>query len=253
MSISSEQLCQGLNCSKPATLQCPTCLKLGIPNSFFCSQTCFKENWGTHKAIHKIAALANGAPGEAGGSDPWPGFKYSGPLRPLYPLSPFRAVPDHIQKPDYAETGIPYSEQNIRSSSTIEVLPKSDIDILRNVCKLAREVIDIGIAAVKVGVTTDEIDRIIHEATIERGGYPSPLNYNGFKKSCCTSVNEVICHGVPDMRPLKDGDIVNLDVSLYKDGFHSDLNETVAVGNVDADGLRLIKNARECLEKAIAL
>jgi methionyl aminopeptidase len=102
-------------------------------------------------------------------------------------------------------------------------------------------------------VTTDEIDRIIHEATIERGGYPSPLNYNGFKKSCCTSVNEVICHGVPDMRPLKDGDIVNLDISVYKDGFHSDLNETVPVGNVDANGLRLIKNARECLEKAIAM
>jgi methionyl aminopeptidase len=109
------------------------------------------------------------------------------------------------------------------------------------------------VAAVKVGVTTDEIDRIIHEATIERGGYPSPLNYNGFKKSCCTSVNEVICHGVPDMRPLKDGDIVNLDVSVYKDGFHSDLNETVPVGNVDANGLRLIKNARECMEKAIAM
>lgn len=101
-------------------------------------------------------------------------------------------------------------------------------------------------------MTTDEIDRIIHEATIERGGYPSPLNYNGFKKSVCTSVNEVICHGVPDMRPLRDGDILNLDVSVYKDGFHSDLNETVTVGNVDATGLKLIKNARECLDKAIA-
>ena len=101
-------------------------------------------------------------------------------------------------------------------------------------------------------MTTDEIDRIIHEATIERGGYPSPLNYNGFKKSVCTSVNEVICHGVPDMRPLRDGDILNLDVTVYKDGFHADLNETIAVGNVDANGLRLIKNAREGLEKAIA-
>ncbi|KAF9108118.1 Methionine aminopeptidase 1 [Mortierella sp. AM989] len=253
MSTSSEQLCQGLNCSKPAALQCPTCLKLGIPNSFFCSQTCFKENWGTHKAIHKIAALANGPSAEGGGSDPWPGFKYSGSLRPVYPLSPRRDVPAHIQKPDYADTGIPLSEQNIRSSSTIEVLPKKDIDVLRKVCKIAREVIDIGVAAVKAGVTTDEIDRIIHDATIERGGYPSPLNYNGFKKSCCTSVNEVICHGIPDMRPLKDGDIVNLDVTVYKDGFHADLNETVPVGNVDADGQRLIKNARECLEKAIAM
>ncbi|KAG0345802.1 Methionine aminopeptidase 1 [Podila humilis] len=253
MATSSEQICQGMNCSKPATLQCPSCLKLNIPNSFFCSQSCFKDNWATHKAIHKIAAMANGPPGEAGGSDPWPGYKYSGTLRPVYPLSSRRAVPDNIQKPDYAETGIPLSEQNIRSSSTIEVLPNEDIDVLRKVCQIAREVIDIGVAAVKVGVTTDEIDRIIHEATIERGGYPSPLNYNGFKKSCCTSVNEVICHGVPDMRPLKDGDIVNLDVTVYKDGFHADLNETVPVGNVDANGLRLIKNARECLEKAIAM
>ena len=102
-------------------------------------------------------------------------------------------------------------------------------------------------------MTSDEIDRIIHEATIERGGYPSPLNYLGYKKSCCISVNEVICHAVPDQRPFRDGDIVNLDVSVYKDGFHSDLNETVPVGNVDANGLRLIKNARECLEKAIAM
>ena len=73
---------------------------------------------------------------EAGGSDPWPGYKYSGPLRPVYPLSPRRAIPDHIQKPDYAETGIPLSEQNIRSSSTIEALPKQDIDALRKVCKV---------------------------------------------------------------------------------------------------------------------
>jgi methionyl aminopeptidase len=93
----------------------------------------------------------------------------------------------------------------------------------------------------------------VHEAIIERGGYPSTLNYNGYKKSCCTSVNEVICHGIPDQRELKDGDIVNLDVSIFKDGFHSDLDETVAVGNVDDAGLRLIKTARECLDKAIAI
>ncbi|KAK3824862.1 MAG: MetAP 1 [Benniella sp.] len=248
MASLSGQTCQGANCSKPASLQCPNCLKLGIPNSFFCSQDCFKSNWATHKSIHKLVALASG-----GGSNPWPSFKFSGSLRPMYPLSPRRAVPSHIQKPDYADTGIPLSERSIRGSATIQVLPKDDIDQLRKVCKIAREVIDIGVAAVKIGITTDEIDRIIHDATIERGGYPSPLNYNGFPKSCCTSVNEVICHGIPDQRPLKDGDIVNLDVTVYKDGFHADLNETVPVGNVDDDGLRLIKTARECLEKAIAL
>lgn len=104
----------------------------------------------------------------------------------------------------------------------------------------------------KPGVTTDEIDRVIHEATIARGAYPSTLNYNGYKKSCCISVNEVICHGIPDQRPLQEGDIVNLDVSLFKDGFHSDLNETMPVGKVDDEASRLIKTTRECLENAIA-
>ncbi|KAK3815185.1 MAG: Metap1 protein [Benniella sp.] len=250
--VLSEQRCQGLNCGKPASLQCPKCLTLGIPNSYFCAQSCFKDNWGTHKAVHKIAALADG-PADQGGTDPWPGYKYTGALRPHYPLSPLRVVPDHIARPDYAETGIPLSEYKVRRSNTIEALSPEDIDKMRVVCRLAREALDIGLAAVKVGVTTDEIDRIVHEAIIERGGYPSTLNYNGYKKSCCTSVNEVICHGIPDQRELKDGDIVNLDVSIFKDGFHSDLDETVAVGNVDDAGLRLIKTARECLDKAIAI
>ncbi|KAF9994987.1 Methionine aminopeptidase 1 [Entomortierella chlamydospora] len=250
--MASEQLCQGLNCGKPATLQCPSCLKLGIPNSYFCSQSCFRENWATHKAVHKIASLANGPPAEEGGSDPWPGFKYSGSIRPHYPLSPRRSVPDSIVKPDYAETGIPLSEVNVKRSAMIETLSPEDIDKMRHVCQLAREVLDIGLAAIRVGVTTDEIDRVVHEACIERGAYPSSLNYNGFKKSCCTSVNEVICHGVPDQRPLRDGDIVNLDVGLYKDGFHADLDDTVAIGNVDDAGLKLIKTTRECLDKAIA-
>ncbi|KAF9945441.1 Methionine aminopeptidase 1 [Mortierella alpina] len=79
------------------------------------------------------------------------------------------------------------------------------------------------------------------------------MNYNGYTKSCCTSVNEVICHGIPDQRKLKDGDIFNLDVSVYKDGFHSDLNETITIGAVDETGVRLVKTARECLEKAMAM
>ena len=104
--------------------------------------------------------------------------------------------------------------------------------------------------AVGVGVTTDEIDRVVHEATIDRECYPSPLNYYQvcltpgliklfpdlgcrrlqFPKSCCTSVNEVICHGIPDMRPLQDGDIVNIDVTIYHRSYHGDLNETLFVG-----------------------
>lgn len=111
--------------------------------------------------------------------------------------------------------------------------------------------LDIGAKAVRVGVTTDEIDRIIHEATIERNCYPSPLNYSGFPKSCCTSVNEVICHGIPDKRPLENGDIVNLDITCYYNGFHGDLNETLFVGNVDDASKELVKTAYECMMAAI--
>lgn len=112
--------------------------------------------------------------------------------------------------------------------------------------------LDIAGRAVAVGVTCDEIDRVVHEATIARGAYPSPLNYYLFPKSVCTSVNEVICHGIPDMRPLADGDIVNLDISVYKDGYHADLNETFLVGNVDHDGVNLVRVAYESLGAAIA-
>ncbi len=107
--------------------------------------------------------------------------------------------------------------------------------------------------AVRVGVTTDEIDRVVHDACIERNCYPSPLNYQGFPKSCCTSVNEVVCHGIPDKRPLEDGDILNIDVSVFHDGVHGDLNDTVPVGNVDSRGLALIECARESLNQAISV
>ncbi|KAK5097521.1 Methionine aminopeptidase 1 [Lithohypha guttulata] len=126
---------------------------------------------------------------------------------------------------------------------------------MRKSCKLAREVLDIVGAAVKPGVTTDKLDEICHNACIERNSYPSPLNYNSFPKSICTSVNEVICHGIPDQRPLEDGDIVNLDVSLWFEGYHSDLNETYYVGEkarTNPDLVRLVETTRQCLDLAIA-
>lgn len=95
---------------------------------------------------------------------------------------------------------------------------------------MARRALDVGHAAVKVGVTTEEIDRVIHEFIINNDAYPSPMNYHHFFRSCATSVNEVICHGIPDLRPLEEGDIVNVDVTVYKNGFHADLNETFCVG-----------------------
>lgn len=127
--------------------------------------------------------------------------------------------------------------------------------------------------ACAVGVTTAELDRIVHEACLERDCYPSPLNYYQFPASCCTSVNEVICHGIPDKRPLEDGDLCNgnyystncccflfikniivcctVDVTVYHRGFHGDLNETFFVGNVKPEIKKLVQVTYECLSKAI--
>jgi methionyl aminopeptidase len=140
-----------------------------------------------------------------------------------------------MQKPDYATDpkGYPYSEMTLRGSTKIETLNAEQIEKMKVVCRLGREVLEEGAKMIKVGTTTDEIDRVVHDACMERNCYPSPLNYYQFPKSCCTSVNEVICHGIPDQYELRDGDICNIDVSVYHDGFHSDLNETYCVGNVD--------------------
>ena len=217
---------------------------MGLKDSFYCSQTCFADNWNDHKRAHTSNSKYN----------PWPQFHYTGSLRPIYPLSSPRLVPDSIMKPDYANdpNGYPRSEMAIKGSSQIKVLNSSQIEKMKKVCSISREVLEEGIKVAKVGATTDEIDRVIHDACIERNSYPSPLNYYNFPKSCCTSLNEVICHGIPDQYELKDGDILNIDVSVFHNGFHGDLNETLPIGNVDARGLELVQTTRECLDLAIA-
>uniref|UniRef100_A0A914DZX0 Methionine aminopeptidase n=1 Tax=Acrobeloides nanus TaxID=290746 RepID=A0A914DZX0_9BILA len=120
--------------------------------------------------------------------------------------------------------------------------------------RLGREVLDEAARAIAPGVTTDEIDRVVHEACIERECYPSPLGYYKFPKSVCTSVNEVICHGIPDMRPLENGDLCDVDVTVYHRGFHGDLNETFFVGDkVSEDKRKLVQVTYECLQQAIEL
>ncbi|QIW97729.1 hypothetical protein AMS68_003247 [Peltaster fructicola] len=245
ITVDNTKKCLGDDCSNDAgSLQCPTCQKIG-KESFFCSQDCFKRNWPTHKSMHK--AQNNGF------FNPYPAYPFTGKLRPSYPLSPRREVPDRIQKPDYASSGIPKSEQNIVRRNKLQVLDKKEQEGMRKVCRLAREVLDIAAREVKPGVTTDHIDAVVHKACMERDSYPSPLNYCHFPKSVCTSPNEVICHGIPDNRPLQDGDIVNIDVTLYHGGFHGDLNETYYVGSAtqDHDSVRVVEAARDCLEEAI--
>jgi methionyl aminopeptidase len=161
-------------------------------------------------------------------------------------VSPRRPVPEAIAGPDYAQGGRPLQvdEPMVKTAELI--------DRMRVAGRVAAEVLEETAAAVKVGLTTDELDAVCHQATLDRGAYPSPLNYHGYPKSLCTSVNEVICHGIPDSRPLGDGDIVNLDVTVYLDGVHGDTNATFAVGDADAASQRLIVVTRECLELGIA-
>jgi methionyl aminopeptidase len=126
------------------------------------------------------------------------------------------------------------------------------LERMRRACGAAARVLEITGAAVRPGVTTDELDAIAHEAYIREGGFPSTLNYRGFPKSLCTSVNEVVCHGIPDSRRLESGDIVNLDVTIYLEGMHGDCSATFMVGDVDAEARRLVRVTEECLARGIA-
>jgi len=160
-------------------------------------------------------------------------------------ISPMRTVPAHIGRPPYADSGAAprWDEPRVKSPDVIErmrVAGQMAADILR----LAGEM-------VRPGITTDEIDVFVHDLTVERGAYPSPLNYHGYPKSLCTSVNEVICHGIPDSRVLQDGDIVNLDVTCFVGGVHGDCNATFGVGNIDDESARLIRAAEECMWRGI--
>ena len=174
-----------------------------------------------------------------------PARKPSG-RRPLAPgmVSPMRAVPAQIVRPDYASSGRPRSQGR-------DVKTPDELARLRRACQAAARVLRVTGEAVRPGITTDAIDEIGHDETVRLGGYPSPLNYRGFPKSICTSVNEVICHGIPDSRPLEAGDIVNLDITVYLDGMHGDCSATFLVGDVDAGGRRRVQVARECLDLGI--
>jgi len=220
---------------------------MALPSTFFCGQECFKKNWPIHKIQHSL---------DPNHYETWRpefrGYTFSGSLRPGK-LTPKREIPEHIGRPDYADhaEGISALEQAARGSNVCTVHTPEQIEIIREVAKLGAEVLAIAGKKVAVGVTTEEIDEVVHAACIERDCYPSPMNYRNFPKSVCTSVNEVICHGIPDSRPLQDGDIVNVDVTVFKHGFHADLNETYLVGNVDEAGKHLVKTSFECLDLAI--
>ena len=127
------------------------------------------------------------------------------------------------------------------------------LEVHRRACRLARQMLDLACSLAKPGVTTEAIDVAVHEAIIEAGAYPSPVNYHGFPKAICSSVNEVVCHGIPDSRELREGELVSFDVSVFLEGFHGDNCATVPVGDVDADGIRLMEATKEALDSAVAV
>jgi len=133
----------------------------------------------------------------------------------------------------------------------IEVKTPEEIKKMRVAGRVAREVLDIAGQLVRPGITTEEIDCAVHAEALKRGGYPSPLNYRGFPKSCCTSINEVICHGIPDDRQLEEGDIINIDITCYVDGYHGDCSEMFVAGEPDDRARDLLQTTYDCWVKSL--
>ena len=166
------------------------------------------------------------------------------PIQPAA-VSPQRSVPSDIARPPYVGQPAPepYLGPHVQTAETIEKM--------REAGRIAAGAMHAGGAAVAAGVTTDELDRVVHEFLVDHHAYPSTLGYRGFPKSCCTSVNEVICHGIPDARPLEDGDLVKIDVTAYVEGVHGDNCGTFFCGDVDEDSWLLAERTREALNRAI--
>src|SRR5215211_1865949 len=160
-------------------------------------------------------------------------------------LSPARAVPPHIPRPEYAGKAGP------TRTNEPWIQPPEVIEAMRTAGKIAAQALVAAGELVAPGVTTDQVDALVHEFLCDQGAYPSTLGYKGFPKSCCTSLNEVICHGIPDSTVIQDGDIVNVDVTAYIGGVHGDTNGTFLAGDVDEDVRLLVERTREATERGI--
>jgi methionyl aminopeptidase len=161
-------------------------------------------------------------------------------------LSPTLQVPDSIPAPEYVGRPAParFTGPEVKDAATI--------DRMRVAGRIAAQALrEVG-RQVAPGVTTDELDRLGHEFLVSHGAYPSTLGYKGFPKSLCTSVNEVVCHGIPDSTKLRDGDIVNIDITAYVDGVHGDTDATFLVGEVAEEDRLLVERTEEALRRAIA-
>lgn len=161
-------------------------------------------------------------------------------------ISPRRSVPSQIPRPEYVGKPAParFMGSHIKSAEQIEKIRKAG--------KIAAQAIELVGQNAKVGVSTDELDEIAHEFLVSQGAYPSTLGYRGYPKSICSSINEVICHGIPDDTKLLDGDIINIDITAYLDGYHGDSNQTFLVGSVKEEVRLLVERTSEALARGIA-
>ncbi|MGX1575148.1 type I methionyl aminopeptidase [Cellulosimicrobium funkei] len=173
---------------------------------------------------------------------PRPGHR--GPLTPGV-VGPQRQVPTTIERPEYVGRPGP------RPFEGSEVNDPATVERIRTASRVAAQaLVEVG-RHVAPGVTTDELDRVGHEFLLDHGAYPSTLGYRGFPKSLCTSLNEVVCHGIPDSTELVEGDIVNVDITAYVGGVHGDTNATFTVGEVDPESALLVERTREALARGI--
>jgi methionyl aminopeptidase len=164
-------------------------------------------------------------------------------LRPGH-VSPIRKVPSEIPRPEYVGKKFPKTgEDDVKTPEIIERMRVAGRIAAQAMAEVAKHI--------EPGVTTDELDRIGHEFMLDHGAYPSTLGYRGFPKSLCTSLNEVICHGIPDDTVVRDGDIINIDITAFKDGVHGDTDATYLVGDVDEESRLLVERTREALNRAI--
>lgn len=168
-----------------------------------------------------------------------------GKLQPGKP-TPIRKVPNSIPRPEYAWKDSVKEAQGEPFVQTPEV-----IEAMRESSRIAANALQAAGAAVEPGKTTDEIDAIAHEYMLDHGAYPSTLGYMGYPKSCCISLNEIVCHGIPDTTVIEDGDIVNIDVTAYKNGVHGDTNATFLAGNVSEEHRLLVERTKEATMRGI--
>lgn len=166
---------------------------------------------------------------------------------PLVPgtIGPRRAVPAHIERPEYVD------KDEAVSDSGPKVQSADVIERMREASRIAALALQAAGEAASPGVTTDAIDAAVHDVLVTEGAYPSTLGYLGFEKSCCTSLNEVICHGIPDSTVMQDGDILNVDVTAFIHGVHGDTNATFLVGDVDPRIEELVERSHEAMMRGI--